>query len=145
MPEFSLNTGGVAAHARYATLDSFVQGYIEAAVFCGVDVGREDGEGDSSVSFDAFAPETIECIKSECGAFLDLANPDLEMLYALSDYDAVQAGRDFWFTRCRHGVGYWDREELAGVPTVQKRLTDLAHVAGERSLIMGDDGQVHHC
>jgi hypothetical protein len=30
----------------------------------------------------------------------------------MSGYSEEQAGRDFWFTRQGHGVGFWDREEL---------------------------------
>jgi len=34
------------------------------------------------------------------------------LMRVADSYDDEQAGRDFWFTRQGHGVGFWDRKAL---------------------------------
>lgn len=125
MPEFILNTDGQVAAPkgvaliwphplRFEQLSIFVQGYIEALFFTsGEDSGTMQNEaGDAvDVGFSDLAPATLLTILKDCAAFQDQAHALLEAAYE-RDYDAAQAGRDFWYTRCGHGVGYWDREAL---------------------------------
>ena len=53
-----------------------------------------------------------------------------------------EAGSDFWFTRNRHGVGFWDGdwEEKIGCT-----LTEKANEFGECELYVEDDGLIYVC
>lgn len=133
MPEFILESSGSvampSAPLAFADLDEFTQGYIEALFFTNecaqvtteefnsaefqADMieGRADGVLPCDVGFADLAPETLQSIIADCRAFQDENDELLQAAYA-RDYDASQAGRDFWFTRNGHGVGYWDRQQL---------------------------------
>ena len=50
-----------------------------------------------------------------------------------------QAGRDFWFTRCGHGVGFWDR----GLGATGDELSEIARKFGNRDMVLGDDKKVY--
>ena len=112
-------------------LDSFTQGYVEALFFTSEERLCEESNGDRhmpDVAFDAatmesrflggdsfgfsdLAPEALASIIADCAAFQRDNAALLAEAYA-RDYDATQAGRDYWFTRNGHGVGFWDREAL---------------------------------
>jgi len=162
MPEFHLDTAGVVSvdtrvsegrapgtsHPIVITawrdLDSFTQGYIEALFFTST---GEDGEP-LEQGFSDLAPETLARIIADCAAFQ--ASGTAWSTYAQSSHvknsaDAAteqQAGGDFWFTRNRHGVGFWERE-----PGVYgdhaDALTDAAYAFGEVDAYLGDDGRVY--
>jgi hypothetical protein len=52
----------------------------------------------------------------------------LQKAYTSHNYDVEKAGRDFWYTRNGHGVGYWDR----GLDkAVAKSLSEAARTYGE--------------
>lgn len=129
MPEFILDTGTVETARAFAALDSFTQGYIEALFFTDEEqLCEESGRempavafnmatmesrfvGGDSPGFADLAPETLARIVADCAAFQATHAALLEEAYG-RDYEADQAGRDFWYTRNGHGVGYWDRKEL---------------------------------
>jgi hypothetical protein len=119
---------------KWRDLDSFVQGYIEALFFtenepqttraernttrrtvrktweAAVSEGTQhDIPGD--YGFADLAPEALLYIIKDCNAFQERAAELLQSAYA-RDYNSEQAGRDFWYTRNGHGVGFWCREEL---------------------------------
>jgi hypothetical protein len=187
MPEFILDTTGVVDNVmlqgcvesgltmQWSDLDAFTQGYIEALFFTaeGVDVpGYMTAEGDQDarpVGFSDLAPETLESIIADCQAFQRDASEALKVAYERS-YDEAQAGRDFWFTRNGHGVGFWDREVLEPegdewqatripldrwTPEIRatrerlkaespgERLTIAAKAFGEVDSYLGDDGKVY--
>lgn len=135
MPEFQLS----GAHApTFKSLSYFAQGYIEALFF--TNEGNEDGEL-GSAGFCDMAPETVARIVADCEAFQRACGPLLEEAYE-RDYAEIQAGRDFWFTRCGHGVGYWDRTQLdAG--GLGEKLSDAAREFGNVDPYLGDDGLVY--
>lgn len=112
MPEFILDTGGAVTQSwRWVDLDAFTQGYVEALFF--TDSGPDEGQlGDAG--FADLAPEALQTIITDCARFQTdpSAEPLLAIAYECYDYSAEQAGRDFWFTRNGHGVGFWDREQL---------------------------------
>jgi hypothetical protein len=116
----------------------FLRGYVEAALF----------------TTDAYPPSG--CDYAECGRADELA-PELpawwileadvacrsfqeanaELLAKAGDDD--QNGRDFWFSRNGHGVGFWDR----GYPDeIGDALQDAAKIFGEHYLLPEDFGQV---
>lgn len=108
--------------------------------------------------FSDLAPETLARIIEDCERFQRCAAPLLEQVYGHSfparvigdgtlpnshrpawNYDATAAGRDLWFTRNGHGVGFWDR----GLGEVGDRLSDGARAMGQVDAYLGDDGRVY--
>lgn len=132
------------APLEWRDLDSFTQGYIEALFFTSQ---GDDGEAFEQ-GFSDLAPEALARIISDCAAFQ--ASGTAWCTYAQSPHvkssaDAAteqQAGGDFWFTRNRSGVGFWEREP--GVyGTHADALTDAAYAFGEVDAYLGDDGRVY--
>lgn len=107
--------------------DTFTRAYLECAFWADAPEDQPDS------SWLDLAPEALERAIKECAAFQEANAEDLAAL------DTDQAGHDFWLTRNRHGAGYWDR----GNGAIGDRLTDAAHMAGERTLYTGDDGRVY--
>lgn len=79
MPEFQLDTSGKAYRSisetsmeaiRWADLDAFTQGYVEA-LFAGgiVDITAEDIRN-GTYRFSDLAPETLAAILKDCAAFI---------------------------------------------------------------------------
>jgi hypothetical protein len=127
MPEFILNTDGATAD-NWHNLDSFTQGFIEAAFFSDSscfdsseffgDEAQErvrEGQADGSIPNDAgpsdIDAESLAKVKAFCAAFQTRAADVLTEAYE-REYDETQAGRDLYFTYAGHGVGYWDRDAL---------------------------------
>jgi hypothetical protein len=109
MPEFILDRGSHEASKRFEALDEFTQGYIEAMFF--TETGYPENEELEHASFGEMAPETVARCVADCAAFCTANQADLNEAYDQNkiSYGAMQAGRDYWFTRNGHGVGYWDR------------------------------------
>lgn len=140
MPEFILPHGDGSQRDRWKQCDAFTQGYIEAAFF--TETGdRDDGDLQHATVAD-LAPETWDRIARDCKAFQDDPRNAAHLAEACAyDYEMVQAGRDFWFTRNGHGVGFWDRKEL----NEQQRdaLSDAARAFGSCDLYRGDDKKIY--
>lgn len=113
-------------------IDTVALAYIEAAAFT-------DFGADSDIPSDAdFAPEAATAARNTCAAFLrDNEALALEYVNAGKTWDAF--GHDLWFTRNRHGVGFWDR----GLGEIGKALTEAAHKIGETWTYKADDGLVY--
>lgn len=139
MPEFQLDYGNL--RHRFKACDEFTQGYIEAAFFCGVeDISLDE------INLDMLADETWQTMLTDCRNF-QLANaaalagatayePEVGID---SGYSVPQAGRDFWYTRNGHGVGYGDRD----LGSYEEPLEVAAMKAGECDLYIGDDGRLY--
>lgn len=134
MPQFELDHGDRNGAQWFKSLDSFAQGYVEAMFFT-ID---EELRGKTVAHL---AHETCEAIASECADFQKANETLLDAAYATDEYEPEQAGRDFWFTRNRHGVGYWDRRPLDG--ELGSKLTEAAHKWPECDLYEGDDGALY--
>lgn len=147
-------------------LDAFTQGYVEALFFTEEErLCEESGRempavefnmstmesrfvGGDSPGFADLAPDTLAAIIDDCAAFQTANAVDLAQAYAETNYDAEQAGRDFWFTRNGHGVGYWDRSELDwfAASDNSKKLQDTLSAACRDDgvdVYVGDDGKVY--
>lgn len=130
MPEFILNDD------KPLDVDAFVSGYVEAMFFTNGDTGDENEDKLNELGTSRLTRASVEEIKADCEAFLALECTlnnvfpvTVRKVLELQDhYDEEQAGRDFWFTRQGHGVGYWDREELTS--TVGQAFSDAANRAG---------------
>lgn len=138
MPRFILPLGAPEAANEFAMLDDFTRGYIEAMFF--TNTGSLDDGDLQDATFADLAPESLAEIIADCTAFQNKHASLLEQACQRDDYSAEQAGRDFWFTRNGHGVGFWDRKQLyAG------ELGDALSAACGRNdvdLYRGDDGKV---
>ncbi len=156
-----LNWIGVSL--AFTDLDAFTQGYIEALFFTENEPGttrdervttrgtvrksweagaregqHKDMPGD--YGFADLAPDALASIIQDCAKF-QADNVALLALAYQRDYDAAQAGRDYWFTRNGHGVGFWDREALSANDddaAEYERLTDIMVAAGNNHKAWGD-------
>ena len=136
MPQFIIQDSEAL---EFRNLDAFTQGYIEALFFTECDSGTRENwnpETDSSlpgdVGFLDFGPGVVAAIVADCKAWQE-ANKELLFEAYARDYNATQAGRDYWFTRNRHGVGFWDRKELEDDSEGYEALTAEMLVANQRS------------
>lgn len=111
-------------------LPTFVRAYLECALWSSAE-SEEPLNNGRDVS--DFAPAAIVKATEDCADFQAACAADLEGI------DDSQAGHDFWLTRNRHGVGFWDR----GLGAVGDRLTMAAHAYGESDAYLGDDGKMH--
>lgn len=137
MPQFEL-TG--ANGPNWHALDQFTKGYIEALFF--TNEGPEDGQLGDDAGFYDIAPAALSLIMADCAKFQEAHSTTLERVTeAEGSYELIQAGRDFWFTRCGHGVGFWDRQELTEAD--QQELTKGAQGFGNIDPYLGDDGKVY--
>ena len=168
MPEFILDLGDSQGACTFANLSSFEQGYIEAAFFTSTGPDNEEEDLGEGSNFGELAPSAIDRIKADCADFETRAAALLALAYDSGDYDATQAGGDFWFTRNGHGVGFWAREQLKRdqkdlwrelgsprigdpawpeyerqrQPALGDRLSDLCRYS-EVYLVRGDDGLIY--
>lgn len=125
MPQFVMPVSNVA---DWNALDAFTRGFIEAMFFSetscfsmeewfepetqkAIEEGQSDGNIPSDAESSHIHPDSLAEIVKFCADF-QAKNAELLSLAYQRDYDEEQAGRDFYFTHCGHGVGYWDREAL---------------------------------
>lgn len=150
MPKFILDTYGKVGplgtsqtigprpFREWRDLDSFTQGYIEAAFFTSSD---ENGNA-LEQGFAVLAPETLAVMTADCAKFCE-GSAWLRAVNAAKYYEfpgEEQAGHDFWFTRNGHGCGFWDGDWPEPYATA---LTDAAKAFPERDLYVGDDGKIY--
>lgn len=149
MPEYYLPGKG---SEDFAALPPLVRGYIEAAFFTSEDTeGRDESAVPEGYGFDDLAPEALEDIVKDCQKFENQYSATLAALvglpYAGGTYDMEAAGRDFWYTRNGHGVGFWDRgfeDDAATAAEVLTQALSWKREYGESYLYKGDDGKVYH-
>ncbi len=111
----------------------FTKAYTDTLLWSSTD---DDGEPlDAIYTADDLAPEALARIVSDCTDFLS----DPHTLELCEKHGMTRSGHDFWLTRNRHGVGFWDR----GHGAEGDYLTDRAHVYGEQDPYVGDDGQIY--
>lgn len=142
MPKFYIDHGTEAAARFYASLDGFTRGYIEALFF--TDTGSSDDGELAHATVAELAPETIAKIIGDCETFQTANAALLESAYAtraglVEEYDDIRAGRDFWYTRNGHGVGFWDR----GLGEFGELLTEACRKFRMIDLYQGDDQLIY--
>jgi hypothetical protein len=115
--------------------------------------GQADGDLPTDAGFGDIYPGSLATAIAECEDFQRQAADLLAQAYGHTfparvigdgtlpdshrpayDYDEACAGRDFWFTRCGHGVGFWDRD----LGDVGDKLTEIAETFGNRDASFGD-------
>lgn len=127
---------------RLSDLDEFTRAYIAAALWSTNDNSDEETGGDP---FDAnygpshIHPTTLARMVDDCRRF----QRDHAETLARCGGGLEQAGHDFWLTRNRHGVGFWDRRDDVWDAAARDELTASSHRWGEIDLYLGDDGKIH--
>lgn len=124
---------------KFSDLSAFTRAYVEAMLFTECSDGDFDPENGNllpgEITFDDFAPETVQSIIEDCAAFR-LSNRTLLNQCG----DDSQNGHDFWLTRNWHGAGFWDRGYDV---TIGELITQKAHAFGEVFVYLGEDGKVY--
>lgn len=116
-----------------AGADDFTRGYIECIYF------TDTGEDEQPASDAPLSADALASIIHDCESFKAVAALPLAHAYAhFPDYGQAQAGRDFWFTRNGHGVGFRDR----GLGAVGDDLSRDARKFGEAHVYLNDDGSI---
>lgn len=146
MPEFIADTDGSVIGNQWSDLSPFLQGYIEAMLFTETSAiamveweepesqerireGTADGTIPHDAGFGDLYPESFIQAMTDCADFQIAAEALLAEAYE-REYDDAQAGRDFWYTRNGHGVGYWGRRALED-GDLGDRLTKACKAFGE--------------
>lgn len=117
-----------------------IAAYVACALWSSTDTLSDDSGEDTSdhvVSLDGYelgAGVEDELVKD---LFEFMTDPDLAE--DLEGLDPEQVAHDFWLTRNRHGVGFWDR----GLGERGERLTAACRPYGAVDLYLGDDGLVY--
>lgn len=135
MPEFALELGDMDARRIFHNLDSFTQGYVTAMFF--TSTGTGDDEDLEEAAFAELAPETLATIIADCEKFQRGNNYHLD---GLAPDDEEKAGRDFWYTRCGHGCGFWDGD---WPEPAASDLTQACKDFRSLDLYRGDDRQLY--
>ena len=120
---------------EFDTFDSFTQGYIEAALWCGLSDDDAQAYFNGDAPFDKIAPDTLASMIDDCRDFQAMEGVPT-MLMECGDH---KAGVDFWLTRNGHGAGFWDGDW----PEHGDKLTELSKPYGEVCLYVGDDGLIY--
>lgn len=119
-------------------LEAFISGYVEALLFAESAIDQ-DGETVESLAGYDLSPTAMDAARQDCARFLDTAGRLIKQAIEESqDYDYIQAGRDLWFTRQGHGVGYWDRD----LGDVGDTLSRIARKWGERYISINENNQL---
>jgi hypothetical protein len=132
MPEFQLDLGG--QRKRFAELDAFTQGYVEALFWT-----LDEALGERSL--DDLDESAWEAALQDCDAFQQTNELALCAAYETtdSDYSPRSAGIDFYLTRNGHGAGFWDR----GLGSIGDELSKDAKPYGTADLYLGDDEKLY--
>lgn len=117
--------------------DPFLRGYLDAALFT-TDAHPPSGQdyvdsGRADEMFPKLPDYFIEQARKDCAKFT------VENAALLNQAgDPWQNGADFWYTRCGHGAGFWDR----GYPDeIADPLTEACEKWGEAWLSPDEIGQ----
>lgn len=125
------------AFIEITDLDRFTQAYLEAAFFTDEDRLKEEavesGFDPKEHDFE-WSQEALERAQKDCQEF------QAQNAEAIESGDTEEAGRDFWYTRGGHGVGFWDGDWEE--PWAQQ-LTDASQKFGEVWTYLGDDGLIY--
>lgn len=113
------------------TLDEFTQAYLECALWAETDQSNDQGGDplDKNFTIDDIDPKSLKEAIFDCKQFQKENMEDI-------DSNFEQAGRDFWFTRNDHGVGFWDGDWPEPAAT---RLTKTSKQFGNVDICVGYD------
>lgn len=115
----------------YWILGDFAQGYVEAMFFTNCDTGdaREDHANELGVG--RLTRTSVAAIERDCDNFQGHAEAAIAAVLRHGKRDLADMGRDFWFTRQGHGVGFWEGEARGYPGSTGEVLTHEAKRFGE--------------
>lgn len=128
-------------------LDEFTRAYIEAALWSSNDNTDDQGGDplDQNYDIEDIDEKTLATMVEDCKNFQEQYSSEIVAAPRVSksgEYSNLEmAGHDFWLTRNRHGVGFWETPNWP--KELGKRLTDACHALGEVDLYVGDDKKIH--
>lgn len=125
-------------------MDAFTRAYLICALWSSTDNSTPSGGEplDKNYCIDDFSAEAIAATVTDCLRFQHEERVLLAEAYECHGYTPERAGHDFWLTRNRHGVGFWDRSELG--PALGRALTNACRrTFKDVDLCVGDDGRIH--
>jgi hypothetical protein len=128
------------AHFQSSEFTPFVDGYVKAALLSTIG-DSDDHKGmplDETYTLHDLSAECFQSMTESCKLFQDQNESLLSQAYNIN-YSQEQAGKDFWFDRCRHGSGFEHRD----LGSVGKKLTEAASGWTEVDLYVGDDGKIY--
>lgn len=134
MSEFVMPTNN---DPNWAILDAFTKGYFEAAFFTEC---HSDNEELENATFSDVHISSLNAVIEDCAKWQAENAALLNEAYE-RDYCAAQAGRDYWFTRNGHGVGFWDRSELEADDLGEKLSNACRYKSVD--IYRGDNGKVY--
>ena len=125
-----------------ADLDNMMEAYVEAALWSTNESEEQGGEPlDANYSASDVEDVTLQAMRADCEKFARENESLLRAHFQSQQWGLwAMAGHDFWLTRNRHGVGFWDREEVWGAS--KDALTEAADAFGEVWIYVGDDGKI---
>lgn len=131
-------------------LESFVDGYVDAALWSSHDESDESGGEpmDKNHNRHDIARSSMASIKRECAKFVKQNQKVLSEYVLYRKHDASQgnamayAGHDFWLDRNGHGTGFWDRD-YNGHDEIGEKLSEASKKFGSSDLYVGDDGKLY--
>lgn len=118
-------------------LNAFITGYFEALYFAETATNSE-GEEVENIAGIEMTDTAREACRLDCAKFMDLAPLHIRAAVLSDDYDHIQAGRDFWFSRQGHGVGFWDRN----LGPIGDALHRAAQTFGEKHIYINESGLI---
>ena len=139
MRKFILDLGSNEAAVRFNQLDAFTRGYIRAMFF------TEASDLQNATVAD-LSEAAYQEIRWNCRDFQNLNHTLLAEAYKHSKtYDEAAAGRDFWYTRNGHGVGFWCRDlgEVGDKLSTRCGWQPKGTPFPETDLYRGDDGLLY--
>lgn len=141
MPEFILNDD-----RPLSQISDMERGYIEAMFFTNCDTGAENEQLANELGTRRLTRKSLAAIRRDCDKFAGTVMPDgcfaRQWLDRVESYDDEQAGRDLWFSRQGHGVGFWSRDDLEA-----NGIGDALHAAAEglgETYVDVYRGWIHH-
>jgi len=112
-------------------IEKVVAAYLEVAIWASTD---EEGDPlNDQYDIEDVSLEARALAMEDCQDFIT----ENEALLAGLSEESI--GRDFWFTRNRHGTGFWD----SGLGKIGETLTENAHAYGESNMYVWSDDQLY--
>jgi hypothetical protein len=113
-------------------LDKMVNGYLQCALFTGVD--EDDEPLDYTYTVDDFEESAVELACKTCAQFVLDNRADVEFILnpgipATPTFNE-DIGMDLWYTQNRHGTGFWEH----GYGKQGERFTAYCDTLPERNV-----------
>lgn len=110
---------------------SYYDAYFEAMFWA--DINRDTENYNDDLGYHSIDESSLIKVFKELDDFFSKANDILEK----TSYTHEQACHDFYFTRCGHGVGFWEGDHCN--KEQGEKLTEIAKTFGTVDIFIGDE------